>query len=85
MISDAVIRFVGQSIRAIFMLVPTWEPPANDFGQSSASVGAMAAQANGWFPVAVVGWCLVFIFALKVFLLAWRVIVFIYHQVWGSN
>lgn len=85
MIFDAIVRFLGQSVRAVVGLIPSWSPPASDFATSAGQFGALAFRANGYFPVAVLAWCLVLVLALKVFLLAWRVIVFLYHQVWGSD
>lgn len=85
MVTDAVIRFLGQSVRAILGLVPSWQPPADDFGSTATNLGAIAAQGNGYFPVMVLGVCLALVLALKVFLLGWRLVLFIYHQVWGSD
>ncbi len=85
MIVDAIVRFVGQSVRAVLNLLPSWTPPFEEFGSQATAIGAMASRANGYFPVAVLGWCLVLVLSLKVLLFGWRVIVFIYHQVWGSN
>lgn len=85
MVTDALIAFVFGSVRAVLGLIPTWQPPADAFSSTSISLGSIAGTGNGWFPVVTLGVCLVFILALKVFLLGWRVVVFIYHQVWGSN
>lgn len=85
MITDAVVVFLLQSVRAVLALVPGWAPPPDAFGQVSVSLGALAAVGNGYFPVVVTGVCLVLVLSLKVALLAWRVVLFVYHQFWGSN
>ncbi|HEY0186221.1 MAG TPA: hypothetical protein VGC67_01905 [Cellulomonas sp.] len=85
MITDSLIRFVGQSIRAVLGLLPSWTPPADAFGTQATSIGTLAVRADGYFPVLVLGICLAFVLALKVLLLAWRVLLFLYHQVWGSD
>jgi hypothetical protein len=84
-ITEALISFVAQAARAVLGLVPQWSPPAHAFGQMSHAFGAYAAVGNGYFPVVVTGVCLGLVLALKVGLLAWRVVIFVYHQFWGSN
>lgn len=85
MITEAVIRVLAGGVRIILGLIPTWEPPPDAFESSAYEVGAMAGALNGHLPVAVAGVCLVLLLALKVFLLGWRALVFIYHQFWGSQ
>ena len=49
------------------------------------SIGAQAAMLNGYFPVGTIGTCLGVVKGLKVFMLGYRALLFIYHQFWGSN
>jgi len=85
MIVDALVTFVCASARAVLGLLPTWTVPATPFATTSYSLGSMASMGNGYFPVAVLGVCIALVLALKVVLLGWRVVVFIYHQFWGSD
>lgn len=85
MVTEALIGFFMQAIRAVVRILPVWSPPAEDLTAVSTEVGAWGARADGYFPVTVLGVCLAVVFAVKVGLLAWRVVVFIYHQFWGSD
>lgn len=85
MITEALIAFVAQSVRAVLSIIPAWAPPADAFGSQAQSFGAMVSVGNGYFPVVVTGVCVAFIIGLKVAFLAWRMVLFIYHQFWGSD
>lgn len=85
MITEALVHFVGQSLRAVLGLIPTWNPPVDPFTGSAYAVGGMAGALNGYFPVSTILVCLTLLVGLKVALLGWRLIVFVYHQVWGSD
>ena len=50
-----------------------------------AAVGDGAAMLNGYFPIATLGLCLALVFGLKIFMLGYRVLLFVYHQFWGSS
>lgn len=78
MVIEALVALMATSISAVLDVIPSWTPPTEAFSQSSASVGAMAASGNGYFPVKVLGVCLVLVLGLKVALFGWRVIVFIW-------
>ncbi|QIK83530.1 hypothetical protein [Sanguibacter sp. HDW7] len=78
MILDALIALMASSFTLVLDLIPSWTPPTEAFSQSSASVGSMASAGNGYFPVRVLGICLALVLGLKVALLAWRGVVFVY-------
>lgn len=44
-----------------------------------------AAMLNGFFPVATLGTCLGLIFGLKTFMFGYRIVLFVFHQFWGSD
>jgi hypothetical protein len=77
-IIEAIVSFFGQSIRAVVGLIPSWSPPTEALASTSSSFGSMAAKGNGYFPVAILGVCLVLIFGLKLALLLWRLVIFVY-------
>lgn len=85
MITEALLTFMAEAVGAVLGLVPQWEPPTEALAASSSSLGASAARANGYFPVVTLGACLVLVLGFKVFLIVWRLVVFIYHQIWGSD
>jgi hypothetical protein len=41
----------------------------------------MAGALNGYFPVTVLGVCLVIVLGLKVALSLWRIVVFVYEHI----
>lgn len=84
-ITDALITFVCTAARAVLGLIPTWTVPATPFGTTSYALGSMAALGNGYFPVVTLAVCLALVLGLKVVLLGWRFIVFVYHQFWGAD
>lgn len=81
MILDAIIGFFLAAFRAVVGLLPTWSPDTSAFSTMSTSIGSAASSANGYFPVSVLGWCLVLILGVKVALLAWRVVLFVYELI----
>jgi hypothetical protein len=85
MVTGAIITVLFTGLRAVMGLVPSWGVVANPFESVSFSLGGMFGSMNAYFPVSVLLGCLVLLLSLKVFLLGWRVVVFIYHQFWGSN
>lgn len=85
MVTGALIGLIFGGIRAVMGLVPSWDPAADPFGSAAFNVGAMAGALDGYAPVAVIGVCLVLLLSLKVFMLGWRLIVFVYHQFWGAE
>lgn len=79
MITEALLVFGARVVRAMVGLIPSWGPETEPFTTTSANVGAMAAVGNGYFPLTVLGVCLAVIVVLKVGLLVWRLIVFVYE------
>jgi len=85
MVTGALIGLIFGGVRAVMGLVPVWDPAADPFSSAAFDVGGMAGALNGYVPVALLGLCLVLLLSLKVFMLGWRLIVFIYHQFWGAE
>lgn len=85
MVTAALIGLIFGGVRAVMGLVPQWDPAADPFTSVAFDVGGMAGALNGYAPVALIGMSLVLLLSLKVFLLGWRVVVFIYHQFWGAD
>lgn len=85
MITDALITFTLASFRAIVGLLPAWVVPVPALSAMSGFVGDAAARADGYFPVLTTIVCAGVVLTVRVGLLAWRVVIFVYHQFWGSN
>jgi len=85
MVTAALIGLVFGGVRAVMGLVPQWDPAADPFGSVSSNLAGWVGSMNGYFPVTVLGLCLVLLVSLKVFMLGWRLIVFVYHQFWGAD
>lgn len=80
MLVEALVALMATSFNAVMSLVPSWEPDTAAFNQTATSVGAMASSGNGYFPVRVLGICIALVLGLKIALMAWRAIVFIYSM-----
>ena len=80
MIVDALIGLLLTVISGVFSLVPAYSLPGSmsDFG---ASVGSWVSTANGFFPVVALGACLAILLVAQVFVLAYRVLVFVYDVI----
>jgi len=85
MVTGAIVTVLFTGVRAVMGLVPSWAPVTNPFTSVSFSFGGMLGSMNGYFPISVLLGCLVLLLSLKVFLLGWRVVLFIYHQFWGAD
>lgn len=85
MITEALVVFAAEIVTGILSLIPMWEPPDEALVTSGSNLGSSAARANGYFPVSLLGLCLILVLGYKAFLIIWRLIVFIYHQFWGSD
>jgi hypothetical protein len=53
--------------------------------QASSSAAAWGTTANGFFPVTVTVFVLLALLVLETALLLWDLVVWIYHQFWGSE
>lgn len=78
MIFDAIIQLVIGIFTGILGLLPGYEVP--DFGDFGSMVGSGLGVAGVFFPVPVLGWCLVTILGFRVFMVAWSVVVWIYDK-----
>lgn len=85
MIVNAVVGFVLGAVRTLVGALPSWSPPTDALSQQAASIGGMAGVVNGYFPILLLGSCAAVVLAVFLGLRAWRVVVFIYHQFWGSE
>lgn len=85
MVTEALISVLVGITNGLLSLIPAWKPDTAALTSQAGSVGGWAFAWNGYFPVAVLGVCLVIIFAVKVALTGARAILFVYHQFWGAS
>jgi hypothetical protein len=50
-----------------------------------STVAGLAGTLNGYFPLVTLGVCLGIVFGLKVFMLGYRLVLFVWHQFWGAS
>lgn len=84
MITDLIIQAFMSGIGTLLGFLPETGPGDID-AQASASAVAFGTTANGFFPVHTIVVVLLALLALEIALLTWDLIVWIYHQFWGSD
>lgn len=65
--------------------LPDYDFDTSAFNVQAEQVGAWASALNGYAPIAQLGVALGILVGLRLALLAWQTVVFIYHQFWGSD
>lgn len=87
MITEILVTLVVNFVEWFVSLVPDFGLSLNhlDFGDTWASLGSAASALNGWVPVLVVAGCAVVFFGVQVVMSVWGLIVWVYHQFWGSD
>jgi hypothetical protein len=83
-ITDLIISFTVSVVNAVQAILPSWSISLPSISSTGTAIGGYAALWNGYFPVATLATCLAAVLGVKVFLSAWRVVLFTYHQFWGS-
>jgi hypothetical protein len=80
MILDAIAGLLLGVLNGVLGLFPAYSLPSSmtDF---SASVGSWVGSANGFFPVVTLGVCIGVILAARAFVLAVRLVVFVYDLI----
>lgn len=79
MIFDAIVLVLKTVFEGVLGLLPTMSLPAG-LTDSMAGIGTRAAALDGIVPVYVLGVCIAAVIGVKLALLAWGVIVFIYDR-----
>lgn len=85
MITEFLLETVVGIVLGLVQMTPASTVDYSQLHDQSQQVGALASALNGYTPVAQVGAALVLLVALKLALLAWQGVMFIYHQFWGSS
>lgn len=66
-------------LTGVMGLLPTYSPPS--FDGLGTTLGQGLAAANALFPITVLGWCLGVVVGVRVFLLAWDAIIWLYRLI----
>lgn len=66
-------------LTGVLGLLPTYDPPS--FEPLGTELGAGLASANALFPVTVLGGCLAAVIGLRLFLLVWDFIIWLYRLI----
>lgn len=84
MITDAIIQALLGGISALIGLMPAYALPSQLISDNSLIVGQYAAGADKIFPLTTVINIIGLALTLKVLMLGADLIIWIYHQFWGS-
>jgi len=79
-IIDSVLGLIVNLIRGLFDLIPVWSPDLGSLNVSFHRVGQAAGILNGYFPIAVLAIGLGIIFAARLIIAAWYLLVWIYEK-----
>lgn len=85
MVTEAIVSALIGILQGLVSPLPTMTVDASTINTQATSAGALASAMNGYAPVQTLGVALALVFGVKVALLGWQVVVWIYHQFWGSN
>lgn len=80
MIVDVLIGLMVSMFTGVIGLLPAWAPPDSitNFGES---VGSAVAGVNGVFPVVTLGICIAMMIGVRLFVLAWGLLIWVYKLV----
>lgn len=84
MITDAIVSAFLGALEALLSLLPDTGPVVVS-GASTTAVTGWAGAANSWVPVTLIVGVLGMLIAVELALVLWDLIVFVYHQFWGSD
>jgi hypothetical protein len=85
MITAALIAMFLSTLTGLLNLAPTTSIDVSGLTANVGTVASLAGTLNGYFPLFTLGMCLGVVFGLKVFMFGYRLVLFIWHQFWGSS
>lgn len=73
-------------VTGVFSLIPSFGGSVvSDFTAVGTQVGNACAMLGGYVPIATLGLCLGTVLTVKVFTSGWTVLLWAWHQIWGSQ
>lgn len=85
MITEALISAGVGIILGLVSVLPRHDFDAAAMADTFGTVASYAGGLNGYAPVLQLGLAIALLAGLKLALMAWNVVLFIYHQFWGSS
>lgn len=73
------------TVTGLLNIAPTASIDVGALAANTGTVAALGGTLNGYFPLVTLGVCIGVVFGLKVFMLGYRLVLFIWHQFWGSS
>jgi len=84
MITEALLQVVVAIAASLVSLVPAVDWDTGSFEQTTFSWGSSLGGFNNYFPVTAVFAAVALLFAVWLTMAGWNLVVWIYHQFWGS-
>lgn len=87
MITETLLRVAVGLVSWFASIVPDFglDLGSLDVGAFWADLGARVAALNGWVPVLAAGGVAVAFLIVQVAMSVWGLVVWVYHQFWGSD
>lgn len=85
MITFALVALFLGTITGMLNIAPTATIDVSSLATNAATISSLAGTLNGYFPLVTLGVCIGIVLGLKVFMLGYRLVLFIFHQFWGSS
>ena len=85
MITTWMLTVLVSTITGLLNIAPTAAIDVSGLAVNVSTVSGLAGTLNGYFPLMTLGVCLGVVFGLKVFMLGYRLVLFVWHQFWGSS
>lgn len=87
MIVEALVTLAVSFVEWFVSIVPTFglDFTGIDMAGLWESIGSQVSALNGWLPVVAMGIALAAYLTVQVVMSVWGLIVWIYHQFWGSE
>jgi len=85
MITAALFDAASRILAGLFALVPSTDLDSSAFGNAGSAVGGAIFGFNDYFPTVTFFQALAVVLAVWAVLGVWNLIVWVYHQFWGSS
>lgn len=85
MITAALLVLTLATVTGLLNIAPVASIDVSALAVNASTVAGLGGTLNGYFPVVTLGVCLGIVFGLKVFMLGYRLVLFIFHQFWGAS
>lgn len=85
MVTLALFVLILGTVSGLLNIVPQATIDVSSLTANASAVAGLAGTLNGYFPLVTLGVCIGIVIALKAFMLLYRVVLFVWHQFWGSS